>query len=80
MIQRMSRHAMKATSDISSCWLSPRLAPAAVLVHPRDALNEIGIHDSCLRLSSCRNHSATRFQLAPVWSTNSFFSSQIGFK
>ena len=37
----------------------------------RESLSETAAYDTRLRLSSCRIHSTVRFQLAPVWSTNS---------
>ena len=60
----------KAPSIFARAGCRPRQTPATLLVHAREPLSETAAHDTRLRLSSCRIHSTTRFQLAPVWSTN----------
>jgi hypothetical protein len=47
--------------------------PSAAIMRPVRARQPLSEHGSWhpLRLSSCRNHGTTRFQLAPVWSPKS---------
>jgi hypothetical protein len=60
----------EALAERISSWRSPTSSAGHSTGSPARSLERNPAHEARLRVSSCRIHSTTRFQLALFWSTN----------